>query len=66
MEVSAEKKQAAEVIVKDILGKLVELIAIVQQVVVEGTPNKVDDAIEPMVEPMEIEALKKLIDSIKL
>lgn len=66
MEFSAEQKARIEVPLKESLKKLGEAMIEVQKAVVENSANKIDDVIEPVVRPMAVEGLNKLIDSLKL
>jgi len=66
MEFTAEQKAAAEKPLKEALKKLAEVLIEVQKAVVENTTTKIDDAVEPVVRPLEIEGFNKIIDSLKL
>jgi len=66
MDLSPAAKEEAEVKIKLILNTLVELIETVGTDVVKQTENKVDDVLAPVLAPLAKEALKSLIDGIKL
>lgn len=66
MELSPEVKAEAEAKIKLVLNTIVELVEVIGMDVAKQSENKVDDVLVPVLSPLAKEALKSIIDGIKI